>query len=73
MNNPHILIADEPTGNLDPSVSWDIIQLLNKINSWGTTILMATHASDVVNSMQKRVIALDEGKIIRDSEGGYNE
>jgi cell division transport system ATP-binding protein len=73
VNNPHILIADEPTGNLDPLVGWDIIQLLNKINSWGTTVLMATHASDIVNSMQKRVIALDEGRIIRDSEGGYNE
>ncbi len=73
VNNPHILIADEPTGNLDPSVSWDIIQLLSKINGWGTTILMATHASDVVNSMQKRVIALEDGKIIRDSKGGYNE
>ncbi len=73
VNNPHILIADEPTGNLDPNVSWDIVQLLNKINNWGTTILMATHASDIVNSLQKRVISLDEGKIVRDSMGGYNE
>ena len=73
VNNPHILIADEPTGNLDPNVSWDIVQLLNKINNWGTTILMATHASDIVNSLQKRVISLDDGKIVRDSMGGYNE
>ncbi len=73
VNNPHILVADEPTGNLDPNVSWDIIQLLNKINSWGTTVLMATHASDVVDSMQKRVIVLDSGKLVRDSQGGYSE
>ena len=73
VNNPHILVADEPTGNLDPSASWDIIQLLGKINNWGTTILMATHASEVVNSLQKRVIAVDQGRIVRDSQGGYNE
>lgn len=73
VNNPHILVADEPTGNLDPSASWDIIQLLGKINNWGTTVLMATHASEVVNSLQKRVIAVDQGRIVRDSQGGYNE
>ena len=73
VNNPHILVADEPTGNLDPGASWDIIQLLNKINNWGTTVLMATHASEVVNSLQKRVIAVDQGKIVRDSLGGYNK
>lgn len=72
-NNPHLLIADEPTGNLDVYTGWDIIQLLNKINNWGTTVLMATHAYDVVNSLQKRVIAMDKGKIVRDSIGGYNE
>ncbi len=70
-NSPRLLIADEPTGNLDPGMQWDIIQLLNKINNYGTTVLMATHASDVVDSMQKRVIALNGGMIIRDSKGGY--
>ena len=73
VNNPHILVADEPTGNLDPAASWDIIQLLNKINNWGTTVLMATHASEVVNSLQKRVIAVDQGRIVRDSLGGYSK
>lgn len=73
INDPQLLVADEPTGNLDPSMQWDIIQLLNKINNWGTTVIMATHASDVVNSLQKRVIAIDGGHIVRDSKGGYNE
>src|SRR5579872_3639648 len=58
INDPQVLVADEPTGNLDPSMQWDIIQLLNKINNWGTTVIMATHASDVVNSLQKRVVAI---------------
>jgi len=71
INDPQVLIADEPTGNLDPSMQWDIIQLLNKINNWGTTVIMATHATDVVNSLQKRVIAVEGGKIVRDSKGGY--
>lgn len=73
INDPQVLIADEPTGNLDPSMQWDIIQLLNKINNWGTTVVMATHASSVVNSLQKRVIAIQAGKKIRDSTGGYIE
>jgi len=72
INDPQVLVADEPTGNLDPSMQWDIIQLLNKINNWGTTIIMATHASDVVNSLQKRVIAIEGGKLVRDARGGYS-
>jgi cell division transport system ATP-binding protein len=73
INDPQVLIADEPTGNLDPSMQWDIIQLLNKINNWGTTVIMATHASDVVNSLQKRVVTIENGKMVRDSKGGYVE
>lgn len=73
INDPQVLIADEPTGNLDPTMQWDIIQLLNKINNWGTTVIMATHASDVVNSLQKRVIAIEGGRVVRDAKGGYLE
>lgn len=73
VNSPHVLIADEPTGNLDIENGWDIIQLLNKINNWGTTVLMATHAYDVVNSLRKRVLAMENGKLVRDSVGGYKE
>lgn len=67
-NNPKVLIADEPTGNLDPSSTWDIVQLLNKINNWGTTVIMATHDQDIVDSMNKRVIELEDGKIVRDDK-----
>lgn len=71
VNNPVVLIADEPTGNLDPETANEIMQVLLDINSRGTTILMATHAKDIVNSMQKRVIALQDGRVIRDEEHGY--
>lgn len=72
VNNPAILICDEPTGNLDPDTAWGIMDLLNDINKSGTTILMATHAKDVVDRMKKRVIALEKGVIVRDQErGGY--
>lgn len=72
VNNPPILIADEPTGNLDPETAREIMKALTDINSRGTTILMATHAKDIVNSLKKRVIALDDGILIRDEEkGGY--
>ncbi|SHJ62348.1 cell division ATP-binding protein FtsE [Paramaledivibacter caminithermalis] len=72
INNPPILIADEPTGNLDPETSWEIMRLLRQINRRGTTIVMATHAKEIVNMMQQRVIALDKGEIIRDEKrGGY--
>jgi cell division transport system ATP-binding protein len=70
VNNPKMLIADEPTGNLDPDTSWDIIELLKDINNSGTTVLMATHARDIVDRMKKRVIALEKGKLIRDEERG---
>ncbi len=73
VNNPPILICDEPTGNLDPETTWGIMELLEEINKRGTTIVMATHARDIVDAMQKRVITIDEGKIIRDREGGYGE
>lgn len=70
-NNPKVLIADEPTGNLDPESSWEIIELLQKINEWGTTVIMATHGSDIVNSLGKRVIELQKGRIITDNRNGY--
>jgi cell division transport system ATP-binding protein len=70
INNPPILIADEPTGNLDPDTSWEIMKLLSQINQRGTTIIMATHDKDIVDQMQQRVIALDKGLIVRDQIGG---
>lgn len=65
VNNPPILIADEPTGNLDPATAWDIMTLLEEINKRGTTVVIATHAKDIVDQMQKRVITLENGRIIR--------
>ena len=75
VNRPKILIADEPTGNLDPDTAWEIMQLLNQINQLGTTILMVTHAKDIVDKMEKRVIAIEKGRIVRDETGmyGYKE
>lgn len=70
-NNPKILIADEPTGNLDPETAWEIMQILELINQRGTTILMVTHAKDIVDKMNKRVIAIEKGRIIRDDIGTY--
>ena len=70
VNNPPILLADEPTGNLDPDTSWDIMRLLSKINSRNTTVVVATHNEGIVNSIRKRVIALDNGQMIRDQELG---
>ena len=73
VNNPSMLIADEPTGNLDPETAWDIMNLLNDINMRGTTVVVATHAKDIVDQMKKRVIQIDKGEIIRDDKkGGYN-
>ncbi|KKM09758.1 ABC transporter [Clostridiales bacterium PH28_bin88] len=72
VNSPRILVADEPTGNLDPDTSWEIMQLFNEINKRGTTVIVATHNREVVNSMRKRVIALEGGHVVRDDEkGGY--
>lgn len=70
VNNPLILLADEPTGNLDPSTSWEIMDLLSEINKRGTTVLMATHNREIVDRMKKRVIALEAGQIIRDEQRG---
>lgn len=70
INNPPLIIADEPTGNLDPDTSWDIMKLFKDINQRGTTILMATHAWDIVDSMKQRVIALAGGQVVRDEESG---
>ncbi len=73
VNNPCVLIADEPTGNLDPETAAGIMQLLDDINKRGTTVVMATHADRIVDSMQKRVIEIDKGLIARDEKrGGYN-
>jgi cell division transport system ATP-binding protein len=72
VNNPSLLIADEPTGNLDPDTAWEIMKLLKEINQRGTTIIMATHARDIVNYMRQRVVTLERGRIVRDQErGGY--
>ena len=73
VNNPSVLIADEPTGNLDPETAKEIMDLLEDINRAGTTILMATHAKDIVDNMQKRVIAIDKGTIVRDDRKGMYE
>ena len=72
VNKPQILLADEPTGNLDPKNSWEIMNLLEKINNNGTTVLVVTHNREIVNEMQKRVITMKKGIIISDEEkGGY--
>lgn len=68
--NPDIVLADEPTGNLDMTTSWEILKLLQDINKTGTTILMATHNTDIINSLLKRVITLEKGKIIKDEKRG---
>jgi len=67
---PKVLLADEPTGNLDPTTSWEILKILKEINKLGTTILMATHNVDIVNSMRKRVLVLKKGKLIKDEKQG---
>ncbi len=72
VNNPSVLVADEPTGNLDPETAMDIMRIINMINHRGTTVIMATHASEIVNAMKKRVVTFKRGVIIRDQEkGGY--
>jgi cell division transport system ATP-binding protein len=69
-NKPPILLCDEPTGNLDPATSLGIMTLLNRINRTGTTVLIATHDREIVDSMRRRVIALEKGKLVRDQEKG---
>ena len=71
VNNPSTIIADEPTGNLDPERSMEIMTLLVKINQLGTTVLVVTHEKDLVNKFEKRVITIDQGRIVNDSVGGY--
>ncbi|MBE6911801.1 MAG: cell division ATP-binding protein FtsE [Oscillospiraceae bacterium] len=71
VNNPTMIIADEPTGNLDPKMSVEIMSLLEKINELGTTVLVVTHEKELVNMFSKRVIAIDSGRIISDRTGGY--
>jgi cell division transport system ATP-binding protein len=72
VNDPSIVIADEPTGNLDPETSWDIMDIFQRINKAGTTIVMATHDRNIVDAMKKRVIAIEDGRIVRDEQrGGY--
>ena len=72
VNNPSIVIADEPTGNLDPETSWDIMDIFRRINKAGTTIVMATHDRNIVDTMKRRVIAIEDGRIVRDQQrGGY--
>lgn len=72
IGKPEILLADEPTGDLDPETAWSVLQLLGEINSWGTTIVMATHNKEIVDAQKRRVVSLKNGKITKDvREGGY--
>ncbi len=73
IGKPDLLLADEPTGDLDPQTSWGVIQLLNEINSWGTTVLMATHNAEIVNTLKRRVVSIRDGKIIKDKKEGRYE
>nr|WP_278244313.1 cell division ATP-binding protein FtsE [Caldisalinibacter kiritimatiensis] len=70
VNNPGLLIADEPTGNLDPDTAWEVMKIIRRINRRGTTVLMATHAKDIVDVMKQRVIALEKGQVVRDEQRG---
>lgn len=70
VNRPQVIIADEPTGNLDPMNTWEIVKLLVKINDLGTTVLLATHSKDIINHLGRRVISMEGGRIIRDEEKG---
>ncbi len=70
VHRPEVIIADEPTGNLDPFHTWEIVNLLSKINQLGTTVLLATHDKEIINALERRVITLDRGRLIRDEEKG---
>ena len=70
VNDPILLIADEPTGNLDPETSWEIMDIFREVNKSGTTIVMATHDREIVDEMEKRVIAIEHGHIVRDDAKG---
>ena len=73
VNNPRLIIADEPTGNLDPARSLELMTLFEKINELGTTILIVTHEKELVDKFEKRVIVINNGEIISDQTGGYYE
>lgn len=73
VGKPDIVLADEPTGDLDPKTAWGVIQLLNEINSWGTTVLMATHNQEIVNTLKRRVVVIKNGKIVKDQKEGKYE
>lgn len=70
VSRPDVVIADEPTGNLDPLNTWDIIRLLEKINDLGTTVILATHDKEIINSLERRVVTLEKGKVVRDEQRG---
>ncbi len=73
VRQPKILIADEPTGNLDPKHAWDVIKVLEKINKYGTTVLLTTHNQEIVNKLRRRVVVIDDGRIVSDkARGTYN-
>ncbi len=73
IGKPDLLLADEPTGDLDPQTSWGVIQLLNEINSWGTTVIMATHNAEIVNTLKRRVVSLKNGRVSKDRKEGRYE
>ena len=70
VNNPSIVVADEPTGNLDPDTAWEIMEIFEEINHRGTSIIMATHNKEIVNTIKKRVVAIEGGRIVRDEQQG---
>lgn len=70
VRQPKILIADEPTGNLDPKHAWDVIKVLEKVNKYGTTVLLTTHNQDIVNTLKRRVVTIDDGRIVSDRAVG---
>lgn len=73
IGKPSVVLADEPTGDLDPQTAWSVLQLLSEINSWGTTVIMATHNQEIVNTLKRRVVTIKSGKIMKDKvEGKYD-
>src|SRR5690606_5024276 len=70
VNEPEIIIADEPTGNLDPANTYDVVQILKKINDIGTTVILTTHNKGIIDSLNKRVIAIEDGRVVRDDKAG---
>jgi cell division transport system ATP-binding protein len=70
VNQPDVIVADEPTGNLDPLNAYDVVQILRKINDLGTTVIMTTHNKGIIDEIGKRVITMEDGKIIRDDASG---